>query len=50
MCILILVNTFLSLFSNKTLLIRARIYTIVDRISNIEDLDQTASSEDRKPS
>ena len=38
-------NTFLSLFSNKMLVIRARINKTLDRIANMEDLDQTASSE-----
>ena len=38
-------QTLLFLFSNKMLVIRAGIYKFLVRISNREDLDQTASSE-----
>ena len=38
-------NTFLFLFSNKMLVIRAGIHKMPDRIMNREDSDQTASSE-----
>ena len=38
-------RTLLFLFSNKMLLIRAGIRKILVRIGNMEDLDQTASSE-----
>ena len=36
-------NTFLILFSNKMLIIRAGIHNILVRIANLEDPDQTAS-------
>ena len=38
-------NTFLFLFSNKMLVIRAGIYNVLVRKANREDPDQTASSE-----
>ena len=38
-------NTFLFLFSNKMLAIRAGIHKMLVRIANREDPDQTASSE-----
>ena len=38
-------NTFLFLFSDKTLVIRAGIHKMLVRIANREDPDQTASSE-----
>ena len=39
-------NTFLFLFSNKMLLFKAGIHKMLDKISNREDPDQTASSSD----
>ena len=41
----IISHTFLVLFSNKMLVIRAGIHTMLVRESNREDPDQTASSE-----
>ena len=38
-------NTFLFLFSNKMLVIRAGTHKMLVRIANREDSDQTASSE-----
>ena len=38
-------NTFLFLFSNKMLVIRAGIHQMFVRIANREDSDQTASEE-----
>ena len=38
-------QTLLVLFSNKMLVIRAGIHTMLDRIANRKDPDQTASSE-----
>ena len=40
-----ILNTFLVLFSNKMLVIRAGIHKMLVRIANREDPDQTASSE-----
>ena len=40
-----IVNTFLFLFSNKILVIRAESHKMFVRIANREDPDQTASSE-----
>ena len=39
------VTTFLFLFSNKMLVIRTGIHKMLDRITNREDSDQTASEE-----
>ena len=38
-------NTFLFLFSNKVLVIKAGIQEVFVRIANMKDPDQTASSE-----
>ena len=38
-------NAFLFLFSNKMLIIMARIHTLLVRIANREDPDQTATEE-----
>ena len=40
-----ILNTFLFLFSNKMLLIKAGIHKMLVRIANREDSDQIASSE-----
>ena len=40
-----ILNTFLFLFSNKMLVIKAGIHKILVRIANREDPDQTISSE-----
>ena len=40
-----ILNTFLFLFSNKMLVIKAGIHKMLFRIANSEDPDQTASSE-----
>ena len=40
-----MLNTFLILFPNKTLVIRAGTHKMLVRIANKEDPDQTASSE-----
>ena len=39
-------NTFLFLFSNKMLVFRAGIHKFLARVTNREDPDQTASSEE----
>ena len=40
-----ILNTFLFLFKDKMMVIRAGIHKLLDRIANREDPDQTASSE-----
>ena len=40
-----ILNTFLFLFSNKMLVLRAGIHKMLSRIANREDPDQAASSE-----
>ena len=40
-----ILNTFLFLFSNKMLVIRAGTHKMLFRIANREDFDQTASQE-----